>query len=95
MQPPAFLHREHPATGPGKCYSVSVATAMRLRLYGSVCIRVQQYIDQVGPERYAIECLVAHMTDVELKRILLDLPQQAREVVYRVIDKAGRESGEG
>ncbi len=35
------------------------------------------------------------MTDVELKRILLDLPQQAREVVYRVIDKAGRESGEG
>jgi len=54
-------------------------------------IRVQQYIDQVGEERYTIECLVTHMTDVELKRILLDLPQQASEVVHRVIDEASPE----
>jgi len=48
-----------------------------------------EYINQVGPERYAIECIIARMTDVELKRILFGLPQPAREVVRRVIDEAG------
>jgi hypothetical protein len=50
--------------------------------------RIQAYIDEVGVERYTIECMIAHLTDVERNRLLLDLPRQARECVARVVNDA-------
>ena len=50
--------------------------------------KIQTYIDEVGAERYAIECMVVHLTDVERNRLLLDLPRPARECVERVISEA-------
>jgi len=51
-------------------------------------LKTQSYIDKVGAERYAIECLIVYMTDVERSRILSEIPRPARECVERVIDEA-------
>ncbi len=49
-------------------------------------LRAQRRINQVGEEQFALECILTRLTNEELGRIVLDLPEEAQDVVYSVLD---------
>ncbi len=49
-------------------------------------MRIQRRINQIGREGFALECLLAEMTNEELKRIIPALPEVAQDEVYQILD---------